>query len=81
MTTHTIPYQYEKRKSPECILNTILSIAMENRKILLRIRVFSFVYFLCVGIPFLEIVLSHAHKWDFLLETQEQVLNSRSNEP
>ena len=24
---------------------------------------FSFVYFLCVGIPILKIVLSHAHKW------------------
>ena len=31
--------------------------------ILLRIRVFLFVYFLCVGIPILKIVLSHAHKW------------------
>ena len=24
---------------------------------------FAFVYFLCVGIPVLKIVLSHAHKW------------------
>ena len=24
---------------------------------------FSFVYFLCVGIPILKIILSHAHKW------------------
>ena len=24
---------------------------------------FSFVYFLCVGIPILKIVLPHAHKW------------------
>ena len=24
---------------------------------------FSFVYFLCVGITILKIVLSHAHKW------------------
>ena len=24
---------------------------------------FSLVYFLCVGIPILKIVLSHAHKW------------------
>ena len=24
---------------------------------------FSFVYFLCVGIPILKTVLSHAHKW------------------
>ena len=28
-----------------------------------RTRVLSFVYFLCVGIPILKIVLSHAHKW------------------
>ena len=34
----------------------------ENHKILLRIRPYSFVYFLCVGIPILKIVLSHAHK-------------------
>ena len=35
----------------------------ENRKILnlLRIHVFSFVYFLCVGIT--KNVLSYAHKW------------------
>ena len=35
----------------------------EHRKILLRIRPFSFVNFLCVGIPILKIFLSHAHKW------------------
>ena len=34
----------------------------ENRKILIRIRVFSFVNFLCIGIPILKIVLSHTHK-------------------
>ena len=34
-----------------------------NSKILLRIHGFLFVYFLCVGIPILKIVLSHAHKW------------------
>ena len=34
----------------------------EIRKILLRIRVFSFVYFLSVGIPILKIVLSHTRK-------------------
>ena len=35
----------------------------ENRKSLLRFHVFSFVYFLCVGIPIQKIVLSNAHKW------------------
>ena len=30
--------------------------------ILLRTRIFSFVYFLSVGIPILKIVLSYAHK-------------------
>ena len=30
---------------------------------LLGICPFSFVYFLCVGIPILKIVLSHAHMW------------------
>ena len=34
----------------------------ENRKILLRIRVFSFVHFLSFGIPILKIGLSHTHK-------------------
>ena len=34
----------------------------ENPKILLRICVFSFVYFLSVGIPILKIVLSHTQK-------------------
>ena len=29
----------------------------------LRISVFSFVYFLCVGIPILKIGLSYTHKW------------------
>ena len=33
----------------------------KKRKSLLRIRHFSFVYFLCVEIPILKIVLSHAH--------------------
>ena len=37
--------------------------AEKNRKILLRIRVSSFIYFFCVGIPILKIVLLHAHKW------------------
>ena len=31
--------------------------------VLLRIRVFSFAYFLCVGIPILKIGLSYIHKW------------------
>ena len=34
----------------------------ESCKVLLRIWVFSFVYFLSVGIPILKIVLSHTHK-------------------
>ena len=34
-----------------------------KRKLLLRIQVFSFFYFLCVGIPILKIVLSHTHKY------------------
>ena len=35
----------------------------ENRKNLLRICVFSFVYFFCIGILLYWIVLSHVHKW------------------
>ena len=31
--------------------------------ILLRIHVFLYVYFLCVGIPILKIGLSYAYKW------------------
>ena len=34
---------------------------VENRKSLLRICPFLFVYFLCVEISILKIVLSHAH--------------------
>ena len=41
------------------------SVAAEKtaRFCLLRIHVFSFTYFLYIGIPIPKIVLSHAHKW------------------
>ena len=39
------------------------SFGNQTIKILLRIHVFPFVYFICVGIPILKIVLPHAHKW------------------
>ena len=53
------------------ILNLIESVSedfpsyscQENRKIWLRICIFLFVYFLCVGIPILKIVLPHDCKW------------------
>ena len=37
--------------------------AEKTARILLRIHIFSFVYFLCVGIPILKIVLSHTYEW------------------
>ena len=37
--------------------------AAEKTMILLRILIFPFIYFFCVGIKILKIVLSHAHKW------------------
>ena len=39
------------------------SLAAEETAIFCLKFTFSFVYFLCVGIPILKIVLSHAHKW------------------
>ena len=39
------------------------SVAADNRKSSLRIHNVLFVYFLCVRIPMLKIVLKHAHKW------------------
>ena len=42
------------------VLNLLLP---RKLQVLLRTHVYSFVYFLCVGIPILKIVLSHAHKW------------------
>ena len=49
-----------------CSISKILfseSVVPSKLTILLRICVVLFIYFLCVGIPFLKIVLSHAHKW------------------
>ena len=38
-------------------------VAKKTAKLGLEFAFFSFLYFLCVGIPILKIVLSHAHKW------------------
>ena len=37
--------------------------AEKTARFCLEFIFFSFVYFLCVGIPILKVVLSHAHKW------------------
>ena len=37
--------------------------AEKTARFCLEFTFFLFVYFLCVGIPILKIVLSHAHKW------------------
>ena len=53
------------------INNFIFCCCRENCQMLLRTRVFSCVYFHCVGIMILKIVLLHAHKWvtsDFILQ-------------